>query len=460
MIKNIELYDYQKDGVSFIDNTCGRCILGDDMGLGKTIQSISWCEKNDKKALIICPASLKYNWLDEIKKYTNSNVIFIDRKKFKKVSSKYRYMIISYASSNFLVNRIEHKSKNGRIYRIEYKPNSILLEMIYNGYNTIILDECHYIKNAKSIRSKTCICMSKQMRYIIMLSGTSIKSRPIEFFTQLNLVSPVIFGNFWRYAKKYCKPYNNGFGWVFKGATNLDDLHNKIKSCYLRRRKQDVLKDLPDKTRQTIYFDMEDMKEYNKLIDEIRDLDGYQHQLGPLSKLKSLLALLMSHNTINFIDDVLNGTDSKILVFTSYLDPMREIYNKYKKLSVIYHGNMSLKQKKEAEEKFKNDGKIKLFIGIIRAAGLGLNLQVADKVIFNDVEWTPADNFQAEDRVYRIGQKNNVNVYYSGFKNTYHEILFDIIEKKSKILKQVLDGESIGDNDSVLNTIIKSIQNK
>jgi SWI/SNF-related matrix-associated actin-dependent regulator 1 of chromatin subfamily A len=443
----------------------GRMVLGDDMGLGKTLQAIAWCEEKKKKALVVCPSSVKYTWGSQISEHTKKSQFFIVKSAKVKIDYNVEYIICSYAMLSKFVKRTPLKAKNPphRIYRYLYELKPEFRTLLYHGFDIIICDESHYIKEITSQRSKRVVLMAKQMSHALFMSGTPIKNRPVEFWTQLDVVDPRQFGNFWNYVHSYCDAKKGDFGWEFKGATNLDKLYHRLRTCYLRRKKQNVLSELPSKTRQTIMYDLsgEYTAEYINIISSIIDLDTRKLQLGELSKLKCTLAELMARNACAFLENMLHQTESKVLIFTAYLAPIRIIYEHFPTITVTYHGSMTDKEKNEAELEFMSNKEKRFFVATIRSAGVGLDkLKVADKVVFNDLEWSPSDCFQAEDRSWRRGQKNNVNVYYLGFKNTYHDELYAMVMKKAKILMQTLDGEVDVNDIDVFNLILTSIREK
>jgi len=461
MIKAI-LRGFQKDAVDFIDYANGKMILGDDMGIGKTVETLAWCEKWALKALIICPSSLKYNWEGEISKHTDNKCVIIKGKELK-IGSDIKYVIISYGMLSRFI-KIEKRMVFGKMRDIYSTNETFKREISNRGFNTLLVDEAHYIKNWKAKRTKSVLAIKKDMNNYIFMSGTSIRNRPIELWTQISAIADKDFNNFKRFAFRYCKPTKRGNGFDYKGADNIGELHERIKWYYLRRRKEDVLDELPDKTRQIIYNDMDtqDMSnEYMPLVEEIRNLEDYRHQLTALTKLKHKLAELITIITVEFVRNIIENTDRNILFFSAYLSPLNTIYSAFPEKTIIYTGELSAVQKDKVKKRFEVESDLRIFASTIRAGGEGLTLTKADKVIMNDVEWSPAECFQAEDRAYRMGQKFNVNVYYFGFKGTYQETLFAMIDRKAKIVDAVQDG-NVSDLDSegsVLNTIIKSIKN-
>jgi hypothetical protein len=220
-------FGYQKAGIAFLNMTKGRAILGDEMGLGKTFQAISWVVTNNKRAIVICPKSFIYGWKDEIEKFSHATVQVL--------------------TSN---TNIKKEPLNGSIFTvINYESAG---KFKFKDYDTIIIDESHLIKNKTTARYKNVKKIAAKASHVLCLSGTAILNRPVELFTQLNLIKPSLSGTYEAYTQKYCGAFHDGYRWNVTGASNLSELVKLIAPVYIRRNKKDVLKDLPSKIRQEI----------------------------------------------------------------------------------------------------------------------------------------------------------------------------------------------------------------
>lgn len=450
-------YEYQKEGVKFLLER-KKCVLADDMGLGKTYQTIvAALESGCKKILIICPASLKLNWKKELLNFVDEDEISVIK------GSNWepkKFTIINYDILKKF-HTILDKRKN-------YKEHEISKEIIDEGFDLIILDEAHSIKNSNSNRSKIVMDIKKHMdlEYIWLLTGTPISNRPINYYNILRLINSPLGENWQYYVLRYCngkqiklKNTNKKF-WVTTGASNLDELSQRTRTSIIRRTKEQHL-DLPDKIRTPIFIELENRKEYDKVFEkylEWRKLNGkttnVARKLVELTLLRKFLAIEKTNYTIDLVDNILDQ-DKKVIIFTNYREEMDIFVNKYGKSCVSIHGGTKMEDRQKNVELFQNDENIKVFVGQIMAAGVGLTLTKAEVVIFNSLDWVPGNLEQAEDRAYRISQTKNVNVYYPIFDNTVDMIVWQVLNKKKQIINQIMD-----QNDDSFVEIFKLMENE
>jgi len=450
-------YEYQKEGVKFLLER-KKCVLADDMGLGKTYQTIvAALESGCKKILIICPASLKLNWKKELLNFVDEDEISViqgsnwEPKKF---------TIINYDILKKFHTVID-KRKN-------YKEWEISKEIINEGFDLFVLDEAHSIKNSNSNRSKIVMDIKKHINldYIWLLTGTPISNRPINYFNILKLINSPLGENWQFYVLRYCNGKQIRLGktnkkfWITTGASNLDELSQRTRSFILRRTKELHL-DLPDKIRTPIFIELENRKEYEKVFEkylEWRKINGkttnVARKLVELTLLRKFLAIEKTDYTIELVDNVLDQ-DKKVIIFTNYKEEMDIFVKKYGKSCVSIHGGTKMEDRQKNVELFQNDENIKVFVGQIMAAGVGLTLTKAEVVIFNSLDWVPGNLEQAEDRAYRISQTKNVNVYYPIFDNTVDMIVWQVLNKKKQIINQIMDN-----NDDSFVEIFKLLENE
>lgn len=429
------LFDFQKRGVLFLEKRNGRALIGDEMGLGKTIQAIAWSylHPEAKPFLIICPASLKYNWKREIENTIpyKVKVDILKGKKLYPLQKNSDYIIINYDILSSWVDKLK----------------KIKLQ-------AIITDEAHFYKNDKAARTKAVKKLAKGVKYFIALSGTPIVSRPIEFYNVLKLISPTLFPNRWHYAMRYCAAKNNGYGWDFSGASKTEELHRMISGVIMiRRKKQNVLKELPDKLWSYVPFELDNYNAYSKakndFINWLKEMKGNKaaeraegaQTLVQLSYLKKLAIEGKLQQAVSWIKEFFESTDEKLVVFAIHKKVIDELLKTFSGMAVKVDGSLSSIQKQEAVQKFQNDSKVRLFIGNIQAAGVGITLTAASHIAFLELPWTPGEVVQAEDRCHRIGQKNTVNVYYLLADNTIDMDLAKLIDSKRKVVGAVLDGK-------------------
>jgi SNF2 family DNA or RNA helicase len=438
---------HQKEAIEKLTSN-KKFILADDMGLGKTTSTvISALETGAKKILIVCPASLKINWLREIQNYTDRSIYICEGKKYEDSD----FVIINYdIIKNF------HDPKN--------KEDSILLK---SKFDLVILDECHYIKNSQAIRTKLVNDFVKNVERLWLLTGTPITSRPIDYYNLLRLVDSPVSLNWQAYVIRYCGGYQFRVGgnkkiWNTNGATNLDELRERTSLQILRRLKENVL-DLPEKIITPVYLKLKS-KEYEDLMGEY--FDWYRNkrdestsltiQFSKLMKVRQVIANEKVESTIELCENILEQ-DKKVIVFTNFTDTLHRIYNHFGKKAVYLDGSCSKQSRQHAIDEFQNNDKIRLFVGNLKAAGVGITLTAAETIIMNDLSFVPADHAQAEDRAYRYGQKNNVLVYYPIFENTVEGAIYDILSRKKQIINQVM-GDNL-DSVDVVQEILQLINN-
>ena len=427
-----------------------RFILADDMGLGKTTSTvIASMESGAKKVLIVCPASLKINWKREIENYTDDYVLIVEGKKW---GSTYKYYIINYdILKNF---HTTENSEDSEAYQI----------ILNEGFDLAIVDEAHYISNSQAQRTQLLNDILAKIPKVWLLTGTPMTSRPINYYNLLKIVNSPLTLNWKSYVMRYCKGYQFRVGgrkvWNTSGASNLDELRDQTKAVVLRRLKTDVL-DLPEKIISPIWLELknsfydDELSDFLRISEENKEKESITVTLNRLMKLRQLIAIEKVEHTCELIDKILEQ-GRKVIVFTNFTMSLDMLHEKYKKKSVILDGRMSKIARQESVDRFQNEDKVKIFIGNIKAAGVGITLTAADTVIMNDLSFVPADHSQAEDRAYRYGQKNSVLVYYPVFENTIEMTVYNILQKKKDIIDQVMgDGEY---SESFASELVKTIK--
>jgi SWI/SNF-related matrix-associated actin-dependent regulator of chromatin subfamily A-like protein 1 len=409
-----------------------RFILADDMGLGKTTSTIIAALETDiKKILIICPASLKINWEREIRNYTDRSVYICEGKNF---STEHDFVIVNYdIIKNF--------------YDLKDKENSPITK---GNFDLVIIDEAHYISNPQAQRTKLINSFVKDVEYLWLLTGTPMTSRPINYYNLLNLIESPVAQNWMAYVIRYCQGYQFKAGnrkvWNVNGASNLEELRDRTSRQVLRRLKEDVL-DLPEKIITPIYLRLKSKKYeelmgeyyewYNKHPDESRSLTV---QFNKLMKVRQVIAEEKILNTIEVVENILE-LNKKVIIFTNFTDTLHKIHSHFGKKAVYLDGTCSKVQRQYAVDQFQENDKVKVFVGNLQAAGVGITLTAGEAVIFNDLSFVPAHHQQAEDRAYRYGQKNCVSVYYPLFDNTIEGVIYDMLINKKNIIDTVM-----GDN--------------
>ena len=427
-----------------------RFILADDMGLGKTTATIiAALETGAKKILIVCPASLKINWQREIENYTDRSVYISEGKNF---SIEHDFVIVNY---DILKN----------FYDLKNKDNSLITQ---GNFDLIILDEAHYVSNGQAARTKLVNSFSKNCERVWLLTGTPMTNRPMNYFNLLSLIESPVSQNWMAYAIRYCQGYQFTAGkrkiWNVSGASNLEELRDRTSRQVLRRLKTEVL-DLPEKIITPIYLRLKSklyeglMGEYydwyNKNPDESTSLTV---QFSKLMKVRQVIAEEKIKDTIELAENILEQ-DKKVIIFTNFTETLNQIADHFGKQAVKLDGSTSKPQRQYSVDQFQENEKIKVFVGNVKAAGVGITLTAAEAVIINDLSFVPGDLAQAEDRAYRYGQKNSVSVYYPIFDNSIEGIIYDMVNQKKQNIGTVM-GDNIEEKGDFIGELMNKINNR
>jgi SWI/SNF-related matrix-associated actin-dependent regulator 1 of chromatin subfamily A len=441
---------HQKEAIEKLAGS-RRFILADDMGLGKTTSTIiAALETGAKKILIICPASLKINWQREIENYSDRTVYIAEGKKF---STESDFVIVNY---DILKN----------FHDIKDKSKSLLNQ---SEFELVILDEAHMISNPQAQRTKIINHYVKNIKRVWLLTGTPMTSRPMNYYNLLNIIESPVAQNWMAYAIRYCQGYQFTAGkrkvWNVTGASNLEELRDRTSKQILRRLKEDVL-DLPDKIISPVYLRLKS-KEYEELMGEYYDwFDNKKDesssltvQFSKLMKVRKVIANEKTKQTIEFAENIIEQ-GKKVIIFTNFTDTLQTIYNHFGKQAVYLDGSCSKPHRQHAVDEFQDNEKIKVFVGNLKAAGVGLTLTAAEVVIMNDLSFVPAEHAQAEDRAYRYGQKSNVLVYYPLYENTIEGAIYDILNRKKEIIRTVMGDEQPENSGDVVEEILSLINKR
>jgi len=413
-----------------------KYILADDMGLGKTTSAvIGALESGARKVLIVCPASLKINWEREIRNYSDKKILIVEGRKW---GHTFDFYIINY---DIIKNyHTTDKTEDSDDYKL----------LVNTNFDLAIVDEAHYISNTTANRTRLLNDVLNTIPKVWLLTGTPMTSRPINYYNLLKIVDSPLTLNWQTYVRRYCKGFQFRVGnrkvWNTSGASNLDELRDLTKNVVLRRMKTDIL-DLPEKIVTPVFLELsskmydEELEEFVRISKEKKEEDTISITLNRLMKVRQLISYEKIQYTCELIDKCLEQ-GKKVIVLTNFTMTLDMLHEKYKKSSVVLDGRMSKDRRQESVDRFQTEDKIKVFIGNIKAAGVGITLTAAEVVIMNDLSFVPADHSQGEDRAYRYGQKNSVLVYYPVFENTIEKVIYNILQKKKGIIDQVMgDGE-------------------
>jgi SWI/SNF-related matrix-associated actin-dependent regulator 1 of chromatin subfamily A len=338
----------------------------------------------------------------------------------------------------------------------------------------MIVYELHLIKNSSAKRTKAIKQLSKGISSILLLSGTPILNRPVEIFNSLQMIDPKTWDNWWSFVKRYCNAHQGRFGWDVSGATNIDELKQRISTYFLRRTKEEVLPDLPQKhfidfpvemPRENAYQYQVLLNSFIKYLKEVKQKKGREimktmraEHLAKLNELRQLTSISKIEPAKELIQNIINN-DEKVLIFSNYKNSLYALYEEFKKNAVIITGDISNQDREKAIENFQNDPNTKIFLGGIKSAGVGITLTSGNNVVFIDHSWVPADHSQAIDRVHRIGQKaNQVTIYQLYCDGTIDEKMKKILEEKQNIFDKIFENNTQKEESNTIDTLVQELE--
>ena len=453
MLGRVTPYQYQREGVRAIEAFKGRALLADDMGLGKTVQVLHYLRRNPQALphIVVCPAAVKYQWEREAGVQVGLRADVLEgqtpaRPGFLRAAP---LTIINFDIAQYWLD-----------YLIALNPQGVTI------------DECQNIQNSETIRTKTMRYLCHRVPVLLGLSGTPLTNRPAELFPILNLLCPDKYPSFLDYAMRYCKPRKTPWGgWVYTGAQNLPELNRRLKKdCMIRRMKEDVLDQLPDKVRRVVPVPLSNMEEYleakNNFLGWLKKVGGprkaakaaraeklvqigYHRQLAARGKVRAIGA---------WVDSYLANTTEKLVVAAVHTKMIDALHRHYP-YSVVINGAVTGRARTAAVEQFKNDNRCRLLIGNIKAMGTGVDglQRVCRTMAVVELPWQPGVLTQLEDRLWRIGQNQKAWIYYLIAQDTIEEYLCEILQEKQSVLHATLNGEGEGDDLDILDMLIKRI---
>jgi superfamily II DNA or RNA helicase len=446
------LRPYQESGfqwLNFLSEVGWGGILADDMGLGKTVQALSFLhylkEKNGTlKALVACPTTLMFNWENEIKKFTPRLTYHIhhgaQRTRDKATFENFNVVITTYGT-------LRSDIKLFTDHQFDY----------------VILDESQAIKNPQSkVAKASCLLRAKNR---LCMSGTPLQNNTFDVFAQMNFLNPGMLGSVEHFRNDFATPIDK-----FGEKEQKEHLRRLLYPFILRRTKEQVAKDLPEKTETVLYCEMEDEQrkiydayrnEYrSKILGTIEEQGIGQSQLTILQGLMKLRQICDSPFILNETEQLPNASikldelarelqenmgHHKALVFSQFLGMLALIKQKLTELEipfVYFDGSTAAADREKAVNEFQNNEDVRVFLISLKAGGVGLNLTAADYVYIVDPWWNPAVEQQAIDRTHRIGQTNNIFAYRMICKDTIEDKILVLQERKRALAKDLITDDS------------------
>jgi len=456
----LPLYEFQKEGAKKMVWSPFFALF-DDMGVGKTVQTIAAINKLKEKGeagkvLIICPNSLKKQWHDEIKKFSNMSSLVIEGNKAKR--------------QNLWEKRVRIKIINYELVRFDDYP-------FYHEWDILVLDEASRIKNSFAKTTRYIKKIRAKRRYV--LTGTPIENMITDLYSIFEFLNPTILPSYRGFKEEYLITRLRNFGGLqfeeIVGYKNLDKLKKVIGPYYIRRRKEEVLKELPSLVNEKIWVELNpsERKHYNAIkkiieekIDNIKagDDDSFNSILGEMTllrvlcngeiclkwsnpsnteiqKMQPLMKETSSKNDecMNLIRSIIRQNGDKIIVFSDYVAPLKDLEDRLMKGQIGYSSLYgTIKNREEEIEKFRKNSNIRVLLSQIRTGGYGLNLQEANQVIFLNNPWNPAVKNQALSRTHRNGQKKTVFVYDLIVRDSIEERVLKALENKTALSEKVI----------------------
>jgi non-specific serine/threonine protein kinase len=450
-LQNI-LRPYQVAGfqwLSYLNDVGWGGILADDMGLGKTVQALAMLEKykqttGDLKAIVICPTTLIYNWQNEVRKFTPSLSYHIHhgntRSRDLAELEKHNIIITTYGTLRSDIN--------------------LLLKILFDY---VVLDESQAIKNPSSKVTKAASLLTAKNR--LCMSGTPLQNNTFDIFAQMNFLNPGLLGSMEFFRNEFATPIDK-----FGEQEQKDHLRKLLYPFILRRTKEQVAKDLPEKTETILFCEME--KEQRRIYDAYRN--SYRDKiLGTIDEQgidKSQLTILQGLMKLRQICDstaILNEEDKypnhsikldelsreieenigehKALIFSQFLGMLALIKEKLKEQNIpfeYFDGSTSPADREKAIQNFQKNDDCRVFLISLKAGGVGLNLTAADYVYIVDPWWNPAVEQQAIDRTHRIGQTKNIFAYRMICIDTIEDKILQLQERKKVLAKELISDET------------------
>lgn len=448
-----ELYDYQRLGVEFFMNSGGRAILSDDMGTGKTLQSLAYVVNTDqKRTLVICPASVKFSWQNEVGRWTKLKSFVVDSKtKFSNIPHDVDVVIINY---NILKKHFN--------------------ELMKYQWNCLVSDESQMLRNSSAIRTKAVKAISRNIPSVLLLSGTPLVNRPIELFNLLNIIDPKVWPSWYNFAVRYAGGRRTQWGFEANGSTNLEELKQRIEKYFLRRTKEEVLPQLPAKIRTEIPIELSGefgrqyktaasdlaqyLKNYKKRSDESISKTVQDEKLTRINYLRQINSMGKIETAKELIKNIIDN-GGKVLVFSCFNAPLLELQKTLQDVSVMIIGSTNVNDRGEIVKKFQEDPNIKVFFGGVLSAGSGITLTAASNILFLDFSWSPSDMKQAEDRAHRLGAEyESLNIYQITSRGTIDDFMKKLLIEKQEIFDKLFEGRQEKTQGSILDEMVEDIE--
>lgn len=475
-------WDFQKEVLKFLawrkENFNGSGLLALDMALGKSVIACLWSKhlKHTEgcKTLIVCPATLKDQWYNYNREWVNSPTNILSGRKGENLDPSRDYIInydvLSY--TEYVTTKVKRRDGSvGAKTKKEISKNSWFKFLKKNRFDLVIVDESQLCNNPASNRGKALREICESSGSVIFLSGTPIKTKPSQYWLSLNAIDKGLFPSLEGFKKMYSIQRDSGYGYnEVASCKNHTNLTAKLIDIMVRYKKEDVLKDLPDKNRIIVPIDL-DKEVYNEGVDTFSHslLDIGVESNKKLELKQALNELSRSvfdakkEYIVNWLDEWLKIHEGKkIMIFGWHRVVIEYLHEQYKDISVSYYGGTSSKNKILAKEKFIKDPECRMFIANAQSGGTGLDgfQVVCDTCAFVEGTQSPADSDQAEDRLLRPKQKNSVTCYYLPAKDSVDIDIMEIWDNKREMIDKLVEGKEQSESQDLLMRLYRKFSNK
>ncbi len=449
----MKFLEFQKVGIKFLVAR-KTALLADDMGLGKTVQVAGALSLlRPKRAIILTLASLKINWLRELTRW---------------IPKKYKYHVV------YKIKEIIPQDAEIIILNYDLLIHKEIFDQLKNrDYDVLVLDEAHNLSNMKAKRTGRVFNNRGLVRIakrIYALTGTPVRNRPKDFYVMLRVLAPEVIAPYLDYESfvmRYCGGYRDSYGVLQdNGASNIEELNERLKTFMLRRRKEEVLKELPKVIEKIVELERTDeieavLREEENLLENMNEFNP-NSELGVQATIRRQLGEAKLKQILEYLDNLLK-TEDKVVVFAYHKNVINAIRSHLRDCTVrCVQGGMSAKMKQFEVDLFVNDPNSRLFVGQITAAGFGIDglQKVANHVVFAELDWVPGNLEQARDRVVRIGQTKSVMVHYLVVPDSLESVMLASVIKKGKVIAKLLEQKSnIGEIEMTLESTLERIAN-
>lgn len=449
-----KLYNFQTEDVRRIRDLNGRALLANEVGLGKTITALNYAwkflpDKPPGPVVAVVPSHLKLNWQREALRHLGLRAEVLGGQRVPDGKRPPQD-----PNQVYIVNYDVLVPPNWPA-RAPLPPDSWAAFLCGLAPRLVILDEAQMVKSPRTARTRACRKLCRRAPHVLLLTGTPLANRPVDLWSLVSLVDPSIFPSFHDFAVEFTHARKKWYGWEYKGARNLDRLHVLLeRRCMIRRRKADVLDQLPAVTLTVVPIDV-DLAEYNKAEEDYVNWVEQQspgagaraaqaEELARLTGLRQLAAKLKIEAVVDWCRALLEESDGKLLIGAVHHAITRRLMEAFGRGAVLADGTMDHEQKHAAFERFNRHPACRVLVGNIQAAGTGWSCQATSDVAFAELPWRPDEVAQLIGRCHGLNRGEAGVAAHARFlvaAGTIEEDLCEVLERKQTWANIAVDGD-------------------